>query len=110
MMKHCIRVLAMIILSFGWSCSTKISPLEHALFQTKENRGEFEKVLHHYSQSPHDSLKLKAAVFLIENMPQHFYYRHNVEYFPIMDSLNKNNVGINEERIFTYVNGQQIWY
>ncbi|WP_280751867.1 MULTISPECIES: hypothetical protein [unclassified Parabacteroides] len=33
-----------------------------------------EKVLTHYSASPSDSLKLRAAVFLIENMPYYFSY------------------------------------
>ena len=44
---------------------TDNSPLERALQAAAENRGELEKVLAHYAQDPTDSLKLKAARFLI---------------------------------------------
>jgi hypothetical protein len=40
---------------------------------TGENRTELEKVLTHYSRTADDSLKLWAAVFLIENMRWHYY-------------------------------------
>lgn len=54
------------------SCSTphqkKIS-LEQALSFAGENRIELEKVFEHYKN---DSLKLKAAEYLITNMPLHF--------------------------------------
>lgn len=43
--------------------------LEKALSLSGSNRQELEKVLHHFSQNPSDSLYLKAAIFLIENMP-----------------------------------------
>ena len=36
------------------------------------NRHELEKVLMHYKQSPKDSLKLRAAKFLIINMSHHY--------------------------------------
>ena len=45
--------------------------LEEALSFAGENRTELEQVLSHYSSNPDDSLKYKAAVFLIENMPGH---------------------------------------
>lgn len=48
------------------------SKLEYALKLAGNNRPELEKVLHHYSQKKEDSLKLKAARFLIENMPGHY--------------------------------------
>ena len=50
------------------------SPLEQALQAAGENREALEKVLAHYSQDPADSLKLQAAIFLIENMPGHYYW------------------------------------
>jgi hypothetical protein len=37
---------------------------------------ELEKVLQHYSKDPKDSLKLKAAEFLIENMKYHYTFEH----------------------------------
>jgi hypothetical protein len=50
------------------------SPLERALTQAGDNRSELEKVLKHYSADPADSLKYKAACFLIENAPWHFSF------------------------------------
>lgn len=51
------------------------SSLEVALQAAGKNRIELEKVLHHYQKNPADSLKYKAACFLIENMP---YYTYSV--------------------------------
>lgn len=51
------------------------SLLEEALQQAGENRSELEKVLLRYKIVPADSLKYKAACFLIENMPYYTYYR-----------------------------------
>lgn len=48
--------------------------LEQALRAAGDNRPELEKVLTHYAHDPADSLKYRAAVFLIENMPYHFSY------------------------------------
>lgn len=55
------------------SCGVKeCSKLEKALQLSGDHRPELEKVLHYFSQRPEDSLKLKSAVFLIENMPGHW--------------------------------------
>ena len=43
--------------------------IESVLSLAGNNRQELEKVLNHYSQTPDDSLKLRAAEFLIVNMP-----------------------------------------
>lgn len=57
-------------LLFLLACSSKEdSQLEYALNFAGKNRFELDKVLKHYEN---DSLKLKAASFLIRNMPQHF--------------------------------------
>ena len=58
-------------ISFFFSCTKEESRLEYALKAAGENRKELEKVLQHYEN---DSLKLKAAIFLIENMPGYFSY------------------------------------
>ncbi len=50
------------------------SGLEHALAFAKSNRKEIEKVLEHYRKDPADSLKYKAACFLISNMPEYWFY------------------------------------
>ena len=48
--------------------------LDRALSYAGENRRELVKVLDRYSVRPEDSLKLRSAVFLIENMPGRYYY------------------------------------
>jgi hypothetical protein len=53
-----------------FSCSKPYSnELESVLEQAGKNRRELGKVLKHYSREPSDSLKLRAAEFLIVNMP-----------------------------------------
>lgn len=54
------------------SCSKKNDyQLEYALKSAGDNKVEIIKVLNHYKD---DSLKYKAALFLIVNMPFHIYY------------------------------------
>jgi hypothetical protein len=69
--------------------------VEYALNLAGNNRNELEKVLEHYSKDPGDSLKYKAAVFLIENMPYYSYYegKQLENYSNIYESiLNKKDV------------------
>lgn len=68
-MKNTIFIL---ILIFTVACRKENNTLKEALIAAGSNRPELEKVLQHYSQDPADKLKLKAAEFLIENMP-HYY-------------------------------------
>ena len=65
------------------------SQVEQALSLAGENRAELEKVLARYSVAPDDSLKLRAAEFLIGNMPGHSYYEgealdNYLEYYPLL--------------------------
>ena len=53
------------------ACQSRDAKLERAFRLAGENRGELEKVLQHYSRPKADSLKLRAARFLIGNMPGH---------------------------------------
>lgn len=56
-----------------FSCSSyEKERLEAALVFADDNRPELEKVLTYYEG---DSLKLKAAVYLIENMPLYYTYK-----------------------------------
>lgn len=64
-------LFVIIILS---SCGKKNSDLEYALILSGENRTELEQVLSHFSHNSADSLKLKAAKYLISNMPGHYSY------------------------------------
>ena len=51
--------------------------MKKALGLAGENKVELENVLAHYSRDKADSLKLRAAVFLIENMPGHYTIEYN---------------------------------
>ena len=72
-----------------FSCRTHSEKLNDALKLSGKNRQELEKVLKHYSQDRADSLKRKAAIFLIENMPGHFSYNgpYLREFKNIVDTL-----------------------
>lgn len=80
-----------IIILVIWACQPKkknISPKLLANLEfAGENRNQLEEVLNFYS-NPKDSLKLKAAVFLIENMDGLFSYDSNI--------LNLNNSVLNK--------------
>lgn len=57
------------------SCAGEFTPddyLEQALELAGDNRSELEAVLDHYKDEPE---KLRAARYLIENMPGHYSYR-----------------------------------
>ncbi|MEO9570731.1 MAG: transglutaminase domain-containing protein [Polaribacter sp.] len=62
--------------------------LDSALKFAKENKTELQKVLDHY-QSPKDSLKLKAAKFLITNMPYHSWLDYGEEYDEVFNKTSE---------------------
>lgn len=80
------------------SCSHYPKEIENSLKLAGKNRIELEKVLEHYAKNPEDSLKYKAAVFLIENMPEHFYYQGAIiDTFKTANALaKKNQTGLGE--------------
>jgi hypothetical protein len=64
-----IKNIIILLIVYAVSC-TRFSPeIEAVLQQAGSNRAELEEVLIRYSRHPEDSLKLRAAEFLIENMP-----------------------------------------
>ncbi|WP_160716387.1 hypothetical protein [Chitinophaga solisilvae] len=74
------------------ACSTKTNApvqLQPALTKAGANRTEIQAVIDHYSSNPADSLKLRAALFLISGMPGRGY-----EKYALADS-GLNNVEIN---------------
>lgn len=78
-----------VLLVFG-SCTSDYFYLESALMSAGSNRGELERVLGHYSENPADSLKYRAACFLIENMPYHYSYADTIllnQYYDEVDSV-----------------------
>jgi transglutaminase-like putative cysteine protease len=67
-------LISIALLSFGCLQKKEIPLLEQVLALSAENRVELEKVLFRYKQNAEDSLKYRAAVFLIENMPYYYYF------------------------------------
>jgi hypothetical protein len=67
------KYILLIFLLFLFSCTQQNNYLQEALQQAGSNRTELEKVLKHYEN---DTLKLRAAEFLIENMPAHYSYKN----------------------------------
>lgn len=79
-------ILVVLFIMLGWRIENRIvykekslSFLDIALQSAGSHRKELEKVLCHYQMNPTDSLKYKAACFLIENLP--FYTYFNGEQF-----------------------------
>lgn len=67
-------IVSIVILSCNNQAGSVRADLELALRLSDTNRTELEKVLKHYSSNPDDSLKLKAAEFLISNMIYHYSF------------------------------------
>ena len=65
--------LFILLCLIGLSTSCNFKPVHPSLWKIGKNKKEFQKVLDFYN-NPEDSLKLKAAEFLWENMNNHFYY------------------------------------
>lgn len=64
--------LIFVILLITVGCSRYPAGVEHALNLAGNNRAELEQVLVHYLARPEDSLKYRAACFLIGNMPEKY--------------------------------------
>lgn len=98
----CTFLLVIAINTYFTSCSDNtlerpiVPLLETALQQAGENRVELEKVLNYYRANASDSLKYRAACFLIENMPYYTYYKGKLldqylTYYSLLkDSQGKN--------------------
>lgn len=79
-----IKILVLIIVSSILNgCSNQKTVLEIVLEEAGQNRLELLKVINHYRNVDNkDSLKLQAALFLIENMPGHgTIWSENIERF-----------------------------
>jgi len=99
-LKICIYAWVMTLIS----CTGK-SPypasVQAALYKSGTNKKDLLKVIRHYSQSPEDSLKLRAAYFLIANMPGHAFRRHPDLFEPAFDTTAKYRSWKNRTRSFT---------
>lgn len=72
MRTHRIVIFVCLMISLFISCNRKYEKdeLDPTMHLAGSNRVELERVLNHYKS---DSLKRRAAVFLIKNMPYHSY-------------------------------------
>ncbi|MBT1689837.1 transglutaminase-like domain-containing protein [Dawidia soli] len=73
--KHIQSALTILSLTSLLSCNDTPENVQLALAQAGEHRTELERVIEHYSHDAADSLKLKAAYFLIGNMEGYHYYQ-----------------------------------
>jgi len=70
-----IKVLVFLLAFTAPSChQNKIPEETQSIIDNSGNRFQLEKVVNHYSKQPTDSIKLKAAYFLINNMDGWYYY------------------------------------
>ena len=81
-----------VLIFFSFSCKKEQDYLERALRLAGDNRPELEKVLEYYRKNPEDSLKLRAAKFLISNMPLHYSYggQYYEDYVRRVDSVHRD--------------------
>lgn len=70
-----LSLLTLILFCVLFSYSQYTPSLQLILKKSGKNEMELKSVLKKYSQHPKDSLKLKAAIFLIENMEGHLSYQ-----------------------------------
>lgn len=72
-MKKGVVIYFIILVIINTSCTRYPKDVRIALNEAGTNRKELETVLKHYRAKQEDSLKLKAAYFLISNMPDQYY-------------------------------------
>lgn len=98
------------LLFLSVSCVEKVDYLEDALRLAAGNRTELEKVLLHYQQHPSDSLKYRAAVFLISNMPGHYSYKYpdylQAYYDELVDSVTLDVDNVSNKRIIEAISAK----
>lgn len=101
-MKNVIAIL-LCVLAVSCRMHSVSSELEETLSQAGSNRGELFRVLAHYEEEG-DSLKLRAAQFLLENMAWKAYATGRVveEYFAFMDSVFRTGHKSEEELPLIY--------
>ena len=68
-------VIICVLVGLLGGCREVPQGVEDALVLSGSNKGELKKVLRHYGWRQRDSLKYRAACFLIENMKWHFSAR-----------------------------------
>ena len=72
-MKNILTIILTMLLTA--SCTKDSMYIHYALKAAGDNKKELKAVLHHYRTEDKDAEKLRAAKFLIANMPAHYSYR-----------------------------------
>lgn len=101
-MKHVNLIFIVIPVILISSCTYYPQDVEQALKLAGNNCGELEKVLEHYGKRSEDSLKYKAACFLIGNMPGHLSYEESKEldcYYNEIDSVYEQNKDLSTDSL-----------
>src|ERR1700761_3733866 len=105
-MKYSTFCLLIVGFCFLFSCKQSMPKdplLQKALSLSGDNRSELEATLNHYS-SPDDSLKYKAAVFLIKYMPNKYakIFPEYEMYKPVFDTLEALNTAYDKRNSINY--------
>ena len=95
------RIILPILLFLLISCDFRSD--YPALWTIGKNKKEFQKVYDNYSK-PEDSLKLKAAKFLVENMRDHYYFvlKNDEKVDDFFESIS-NKITIPQDTTSSYV-------
>ncbi|WMI42231.1 hypothetical protein [Parabacteroides distasonis] len=75
-----------------YSCQYSNKRINFAIEKSSSNKQELKKVLNHYKDS---SIKYKAAIFLIENMP--FHYNKNNDNEVSLDNIYNKHIAISQK-------------
>lgn len=99
-----VKLVLSISIVVSLSCSKKKDRISAAIQQPGKNKPELEKVIRHYERS-NQPQKLKAAYFLIENLPDQFFYEGEgvqefEKYSGKMDSIIKIGNVINYKTVW----------
>ncbi len=105
----------LIIVLFFISCSEPPDTVKDIIRHSGQNRKELQKVIDHY-KGTHERKKLKAAYFIIENLPYHeSYYDKRFQYFDKifeqLDTINKaraNQIWDSLEKVYGVFNTYNI--
>jgi hypothetical protein len=100
-MKNVNRILSTLFIFSLVACTRYPKDVRIALKDAGANRKELESVLKHYSANPGDSLKLKAAFYLIGNLPDQYYIEGQS-----LDIYNEEIIKISSPNVTTLTN---IW-
>jgi len=93
-------LLLFVIFCFFASCSSYPDSTQRVLSQAGKKEKELEYVLEYYSKNASDSLKLKAAFYLIGNLEHQCGYTIEHKFDDVFNSLGHVPAGLDQRRYF----------